>query len=161
MQPTTNNAPPQSRRRQWTWFAFAVVLLCLITAIVVHVLSRDTPINRLKQQIRIDVPIGSTREQVKSWAQRNWGQSPTIQTLPAEGHSGISALEEAGVPISHRGPVMHVTILSVGRYTTPLGEVAQNNLWVFFTLNAAGQVTGHYFLTLEELAGIEQKRLRP
>jgi hypothetical protein len=161
MQPTTNNLPPQKRRQWWTWFAFAAVLICLTTAVVIHVLSRDTPINRLKQQIRTDIPVGSTREQVESWAKRKWGMIPNTTVItPPEG-PGINIWEEAGVPRSHQGPVMQVTIPSVGRYTTPLGEVAQNNLWVFLPLNEQGQVTGWYFLTLEELAAIEQKRLRP
>ena len=98
MQPTTNNSPPRNRKRWWMWFTFAAVLLSLTTAVVLHVLSSDTPINRLKRQIRIDVPVGSTREQVEFWGQRNWGTiaSTTIITPPPEG-PGINIYEEAGV----------------------------------------------------------------
>jgi hypothetical protein len=160
MQRTTNNSSPQKRRQWWTWFAFASVLICLTTAVVIHVLSRETPINRLKRQIRIDVPIGLTREQVESWAQRSLGQTPSIQTPLPPGHPGHTISETAGIPASEQ-QVLVIVIPSVGRYTTPLGEIAQNQLWVFFTLDEAGQVTGQYFLTLEELAAIEQKRLRP
>jgi hypothetical protein len=161
MQPTTNNSPPQNRRRWLAWVAFAAVLIFLTTAVVIHVLSRDTPIHRLKQQIRIDIPIGSTREKVESWAQHSLGTIPTTTPMTLPPGPGINSWDAAGVPRSQQGSVMAVTIPSVGRYTTPLGEIAQNNLWVFFTLNEAGQVTGQYFLTLEELAAIEQKRLRP
>ena len=160
MQPTTNNSPPQKRRQWWTWFAFAAVLACLTVAVVIHHLSRETPINRLKRQIRSDIPIGSTGEQVESWAQANLGTIPTTTPMTAPSGPGINIWDAAGIPRSQQGSVTAVTIPSVGRYTTPFGEVAQNNMWVFFTLNDTGQVTGQYFLTLEELAAIEQKRLK-
>ena len=160
MQPTTTNSSPQKWRLPWTWTAFAAVAICLTTAVVIHVLSRETLVNRIKKQIRSDIPIGSTREQIQSWAQHNWGQTPTIQTPLPRGRPGYTMLETAGIPASEEKQVITIVIPSVGRYTTPFGEGAQNQLWVFFTLNEAGQVTGHYFLTLEELAAIEQKRLR-
>jgi hypothetical protein len=64
--------------------------------------------------------------------------------------------EAAGVPWSDLGSFMEVTV-PAGWYTVN-GQVAQNNLWVYFILNDAGEVVDYHFLTLEELAQIEKQR---
>ena len=144
---------PCRRRRWWVWPAFAAVLVCLTAAVLIHVFTRDTPLNRLKQQIRDEVPIGATRAQVEAWADEKWGRSvnatadpnPVVRTAP-------TILETAGVPADQRTNVLEITI-PCGWYVVR-NEVAQNQLWAFFPLNAQGEVTGRYFLTLEELAAM-------
>jgi hypothetical protein len=142
------------RRRRW-WILIAVAaVVCLTTAVLVHIFRRDAPLNRLKQQVCREVPVGSTRAQVEAWAKtRLNGQIPTLITEPLPDDSpGSSWRELAGVPRDQRGTVLMVTV-PCGWYTVPVhGEVAQNQLWAFFPLNGQGEVTGQYFLTLEDLA---------
>ena len=157
MSAEANKARPR-RRRWWVWPAFAAAVVCLAAAVVVHVFTRDTPLNRLKQQIRSEVPVGSTRAQVEAWSQTHLnGQIPalTADPLPVDVH-GPTMLERAGIPPGEREAVLEV-VVPCGWYTIR-GEVAQNHMFTFFPLNARGEVTGQYFLTLEELAEIEGHR---
>ena len=87
-----------------------------------------------------------------------WASFPhvTEEPLPAD-QTGPTFPELAGVPPDQRKLVLDVVIKPCGRYTVR-GQVHENQLWVFFPLNDRGEVTGQYFLTLEELAGIEARR---
>jgi hypothetical protein len=137
----------------------AAVLVGAAAVVMTYYFTRETPLNHLQQQIRGEVPVGSTREQVEAWAKQRLGKSLHIANLPADEAIGNTLPEAAGVPRADLAQTADVEI-SAGWYTTPYGEVAPNKVWVIFTLNENGQVTGHYFLTLEELAAIEQKRLK-
>ena len=120
----------------------------------IHVSTRGAPLNRLKQQIRSEVPVGTTREQVEHWAQKQWGQAPHITMEPLPVRGTLHTLpESAGVPADQRKFVLDVLITHCGWYTVR-GEVHENQLWAFFPLNEQGEVTGQYFLTLEDLAAM-------
>ena len=146
-----NKKPP--RRRRWLlWLALSVAVV-LTAAALIHVFTRDTALERLKRQIRSEVPVGSTREQVEAWAKENLsGQLPGVVDPPPDAAAAPTWLELAGVPPERRGTVLHI-VMPCGRYTVR-GKVEQNEMSAFFTLNAQGEVTGHYFLTLEELAAM-------
>jgi len=156
--PETNPCPAQRRRRRWLWVALAAAVVALAALVVVHVLTRETPLDRLKRQIRSEVPVGATRARLEKWMMERWGRFPhvTEEPLPA-GLTGSTFPQAAGVPTDQRKLVLDVVIKPCGRYTVG-GEVHENQLWVFFPLNDRGEVTGQYFLTLEELADIERHR---
>ena len=151
--------PQPRQRRRWPWIILAAVLAGTTAAVLTYHFTRETPLNRLKQQIRTEVPVGSTRAQVEAWAKQRLGKSLHVANLPLDEAIGNTLPEAAGVPRADLAQTVDVE-MGVGWYTTPYGEVAPNKVWIFFTLNESGQVTGQYFLTLEELATIEQKRLK-
>jgi hypothetical protein len=148
--------PPQKRRRWRRWAALAAFLSIGAAIFLVPLFTREAPLDRLKRQIREEVPLGSTRAQVEAWAKRRLGRTPSIGEPPPEQYRGRTMPEAAGVPWSDLGSFMEVTV-PAGWYTVN-GQVAQNNLWVYFILNDAGEVVDYHFLTLEELAQIEKQR---
>lgn len=157
MQPTPQPRPPRRDwRRRWAWIVFPVIAAGLTAAALLHIFTRAAPLDRLKDQIRSEVPVGSTCEQVDAWAKERWGQTAHVSEEPFPGETGHTLPEAAGVPDGQRKTVLDVTI-PCGQYRIR-GEVAPNHLGAFFPLDDDGRVTGHYFLTLEELAAIERRR---
>jgi hypothetical protein len=138
--------------------AVAAVAASAAAAVWYHVSARENAADRLKREIRAGVPVGSTREQVEAWAKEKLGVIPSAhQTGAADGPTRRTIPGQAGVDETSPGSVLEV-VIPLGQYVIPgRGEVGPNHLWVFFRLNPAGEVTGHYFLTLEELARIEAK----
>ncbi len=136
------------------WPACVAVVVCVTAVALFHVLTRETPLDRLKEQIRGELPVGTTRAQVEAWAKtRLNGQIPALTSdPPPENSHRPTLLERAGVPPDRRGSVLEF-VVPCGWFTTR-GVTAENHMWVLFTLNAQGEVTGHCFLTLEELAAV-------
>ena len=75
---------------------------------------------------------------------------------PPDGFGRPTWLDLAGVPPEQRGTVLCIDVPC--DWYMVRGEIAPNQLFVFFPLNAQGEVAGQYFLTLEELADIERHR---
>ncbi len=152
------NKKSPRRRRWWAWLTCAAVVVCLTAAVLVHVFTRDTPLNRLKQQIRSEVPVGSKRARVEVWAHdKLGGRIPNVTEYPlADGFARPTIAEAAGVPVEQRATVLDV-VVPCG-WCTINGRVAPNHLWVYFLLNETGEVADYRFLTLEELAGVEKRR---
>jgi hypothetical protein len=155
---TKQQSDKRPRRRWWAWIGLSAAAIGVAIPVAVHVLTPDYPIERLKSQIRSEIPVGSTREQVDAWAVRRLGRHAGVNAQPWPAVlKGQTMPEAAGVPWDDVGSMMDVTVPAVGWYTVN-GQTARNELMVFITLDAAGRVKGHHFLTLEELAGIERRR---
>jgi hypothetical protein len=152
------NRPKRSRRLRLLVIAGLVVVV--IAAVWLRMATRETPAERFKRQVREELPVGSTTEQVMAWAQRvgascsqaTWDQAlfppPPSKMLP----------EVAGVDRTDLGSFMTIS-LRWGWYTVN-GEVSENRMWVFLPLDQGGHVKGHYFMTLAELAEDEVRNPR-
>ena len=148
-----NQTTPRRRRRR-LWPALAVFCVGAAAAVLFHVFTRGTPLERLKADIRREVPVGTPRARLAEWAKTRWGQAPhvTLEPLPDDLRCPTLA-ESAGVPPEQRGIVLDVMIRPCGSYRVN-GEVCENQLWALFPLNERGEVTGQYFLTLADLAAM-------
>jgi hypothetical protein len=147
----------KQRWRRWLAVVAAVIFVAATAAVLVHYLTRESELDRLKREIRAEVPLGSTIGQVAAWYQRRLGRVLQDNRGPyAEKYRGTTLPEAAGVPWKDVASVVDVTV-PCGWYVVN-GRVGPNHLWVFFTFNEAGQVVDYHFLTLEELARIEQGR---
>jgi hypothetical protein len=134
-------------------------LACLIALALFLRLTREPQIDRLKRQVREAVPVGATRDQAIAWARRMGAHSVhecDLSTLLSQPEKTLP--EVGGVPRCDLKLFVEV-VIPCGAYHVN-GELAQNHMWVFLPLDSAGAVTGHYFLTLEELAEHERSRAR-
>ncbi len=135
------------------WPAFAAVLVCLTAAVLFHVFTRDAPLSRLKQQIRDELPVGSTRAQVEAWAkERLNGQLPAVSgDPPPDGFGRPTWLDLAGVPPEQRGTVLCIDVPC--DWYMVRGEIAPNQLFVFFPLNGARRSGGPILSYLGRVGG--------
>jgi hypothetical protein len=149
----TESTPWYARRRS-LWLCAAAAILFLGAAALWSYQSDSSQKERLRQQVRTQVPIGSSRQHVEQWAQRELGSKPSLQEEPpAKRPAGRTLARVAGVPEAEQDVYLMVTIPMEPRFIS--GRWGPNQMWVFLPLDAPGNVRGHYFLTLDELAKIE------
>jgi len=146
------------RSRRILIVALIGLVAFLMTIGLFRMPHRESRADRFKQEVRRELPVGSTREQVMEWAKgagascshSSWDAAlfplPPTKMFP----------EVAGVDRADLGSFMEIS-MPWGSYTVN-GQVAENRMWVFLPLDESGRVKGHYFMTLAELAEDEAKR---
>jgi hypothetical protein len=150
---TKTGPAPRHKNRKLFWIGAAAALLCMVSAALWFYHSDAGFKERLRQKVRTELPVGSNREQVEKWAQRQLGRDPSLQIRPNVRLPQRTLEDAAGVPESEQCRYVMLTIPMESRFIS--GKWASNHMWVFLPLNESGEVTGHYFLTLDELAQIE------
>jgi hypothetical protein len=154
-QPAAAPKPRSAWRTSPALWAIVILALFLLYRLVI---PREDPLERFRRDLLAAVPIGATQAEVIAWAQRHGKPSP-LQSWNLDDPGlppGRTMPEAAGVP--------RADLVSFAEVGLPWGtyvirnEVADNRLWVFLTFDKDGRVKGHYFLTLEGLAAIEQAR---
>ena len=149
----TESAPWYARRKV-LWLCAAAAILFLGAAALWSFQSDASQKVRLRQQVRTQVPIGSSRQHVEEWAQREFGRKPSLQGEPATRRLvGRTLARAAGVPEAEQEVYLMLTVPLEARLIN--GHWGANHMWVILPLDASGNVRGHYFLTLDELAKIE------
>jgi hypothetical protein len=148
----TEQVPWYARRRLF-WLGAAAAVLFLGGAALWSYYFDAQQKERLRQEVRMQIPVGSNRHHVEQWAQQQLGRNVLLQEC-AEGRLPVKKFPDAaGVPQAEQQWYFMLTI-PMGQ---PLinGYLPSNPMWVFLPLNSSGEVTGHYFLTLDELAEME------
>jgi hypothetical protein len=140
--------------RKLFWIGAAAALFCLAGVALWSYQSDAFQKERIRQQVRAQVPIGSSRQHVEEWAQREFGRKPSLQGEPATRRLvGRTLARAAGVPEVQQEVYLMLTVPLEPRLIN--GHWGPNHMWVLLPLDAPGNVRGHYFLTLDELAKIE------
>jgi hypothetical protein len=137
----------------------AILLVCFVAVgIFLAIRPRESPAERFKGQVREAVPVGASREQAIAWAEQMGAREPVKEydMSAVAGESRRFMPEVAGLPRNDLKLFVEVRIPWGSYRVWRNGEVAANVMWVFIPLDEGGRVTGHYFLTLEELAEHER-----
>jgi hypothetical protein len=135
------------------WLAAAAAVLFLAGAALWAWQSDAHLKERLRQQVRAQIPIGSNQHDVEHWAQHQLGRNASLHERSNVRLPTRTLEDAAGVPESEQYRYLMVTIPMGRRFIS--GHWTPDHMWVFLPLNSSGELTGHYFLTLDELAGIE------
>jgi hypothetical protein len=157
----TTPARPPAQRKPWGTILGIVLLVALFLFILVRHFWREDPLEQFRRDVLATLPIGTPQADVVAWAQRQGVNSPLRSwNLDDPGLlPGRTFPEAAGMPREDLVSFVEVGI-PWGTYTVR-NEVGDNRLWTFVTFDKEGRVKGHYFLTLEQLAAIEQARAGP
>jgi hypothetical protein len=114
-------------------------------------------VEAIKRAVRDDLPLGTKRERVEAWPTEHLGRLAMVtDQVKSVGFAGKSIAQLADCP--------ETKVAMVVQFTVPLhpsdfqGVIAPNHILVTVLLDAAGEVTGYYFLTLREMAEIEARR---
>jgi hypothetical protein len=155
------SARPRSILERWPAAVLLVVFVCGVIALVLVTRPKLTPLERLQRELREAVPIGAKQAEVAAWARRVGGtfrlSSYDPALLPPEPEKTFPEL--AGLSRAELASFIEVR-LAWGEYRVwHDGTRAKNELCVLMPLDPDGRVLGYHFLTLEELATIERKRL--
>jgi hypothetical protein len=151
---TTKTEPaPWYAQRRLLWLGAAAALFLVGAALWSY--ESDVHLKqRLRQEVRTQIPVGSNRSQVEQWAQRELGRNVSLQEeSPAKRPPARTLADRGGVPRSQRDAYLVLTIPMGQRFIN--GHWGPNHMWVMMPLNSSDEVTGHYFLSLDELAEIE------
>jgi hypothetical protein len=157
--PHSQLPPADSKGQRHLWIVAIIGLaFCLIALVCSWMMPRDNQLDHLKRQVREEISVGSTREQVEEWARRKdvkchycaW----PVQDFPPPPQQMLP--EVGGVDRADLASFVEI-IVPCGTYKVN-GSLADNHLWVFLPLDEKGRVKGHHFLTLAELAEDEARR---
>lgn len=156
-------SPATRRARRIGPIAFVIVALAGL-AVLAPLFRGQRPsvssVEPIRQQLRDELPVGSTRYDIEAWAvQHDYRfrfQSFDLTKLPAPPTKMLQ--EVSGLPRESMKSFAEL-VTDWGTYKLwRTGETAINKLRVFLPVDGEGRVTGHYCLTLEQLADHERHR---
>lgn len=136
------------------------LLTCLAMGAVLWIVLalQAKSVDRLRQELEREVPIGSPMGAVNIWAAKH-GRSAALRTIDPATLPGPKLYTVAGFAEDDLRSFAEVD-LPWGHYSVN-GTIARNHLWVFIIFDEHGLVKGYRFLTLAELAEHERGKRDP
>lgn len=160
MEQSNSSPPPKSPLMKNRLLIGFAILFVVATMILVSRNKKKTPFELIQQQVAVDLPVGTSKDDLQKWANEHFYpisfrkyEMLTLPPAPAKTLPEIS-----GLPRGDLGSFAEI-LIDWGSYKLwRTDETVNNKLWIFITMDEDDRVKGTYFLTLEQLAEHERQR---
>ncbi len=150
----------RARRRIPAWCLAGAILVAAVAAITAW-LGSGGFVERVESEVRAGVPLGSSRQDAESWAERTYGVIPMFNgDVSGDRWVGRTVPELAGVPADQLGGVVRTTAFRRSPVGKAINLIDNERVSVYFLLDRQQRVCGYFFLSLSQLREMEIAKAR-